>query len=263
MKNTLFDEKMDGTVHIALGNSYTDLGGTNESPDPLGPRQGPPVGGRIELDGVVVQRDGAGCRVSRRREVRAVTSARAAPSQTGGRAAPAERRRLEHVAPQVLEHAPDRPERRRAAEVEHAGREHPGAGGGLVVRHLGVEAGAEEARDHARSPSSRAASPGWWRRSRSRSRRPSRRSWSRCESGALEQPRRRRRRRRTSNGPCRVPSSLARYCTPQRRASGRPSSRQSLIRRIVDPASRPSRRSCWRRGRSSRPPRSRNRSTTS
>ena len=32
MKNTLFDEKMDGTVHLALGNSYTDLGGVNESP---------------------------------------------------------------------------------------------------------------------------------------------------------------------------------------------------------------------------------------
>ena len=29
MKNTLFDEKMDGTVHLALGNSYTDLGGVN------------------------------------------------------------------------------------------------------------------------------------------------------------------------------------------------------------------------------------------
>ena len=31
MRNTLFDEKIGGTVHIALGQSYTDLGGTNES----------------------------------------------------------------------------------------------------------------------------------------------------------------------------------------------------------------------------------------
>ena len=31
MRNTLFDEKMDGTVHLALGNAYHDLGGTNVS----------------------------------------------------------------------------------------------------------------------------------------------------------------------------------------------------------------------------------------
>ena len=31
MKNVGFDEKIDGTVHLALGNSYTFTGGTNES----------------------------------------------------------------------------------------------------------------------------------------------------------------------------------------------------------------------------------------
>jgi aminopeptidase len=60
MKNTLFDEKMDGTVHLALGNSYTDLGGVNESAihwDLVKDLRLP--GSRIELDGIVVQRDGA------------------------------------------------------------------------------------------------------------------------------------------------------------------------------------------------------------
>ena len=60
MKNTLFDEKMDGTVHLAVGNSYTDLGGVNESAihwDLVKDLRLP--GSRIELDGVVVQSDGA------------------------------------------------------------------------------------------------------------------------------------------------------------------------------------------------------------
>lgn len=60
MKNTLFDEKMDGTVHIALGNSYTDLGGVNESAIHWDIVKDLRVeGSRIELDGVVVQRDGS------------------------------------------------------------------------------------------------------------------------------------------------------------------------------------------------------------
>ncbi len=60
MKNTLFDEKMDGTVHLALGNSYTDLGGVNRSAihwDLVKDLRLP--GSRLELDGVVVQREGA------------------------------------------------------------------------------------------------------------------------------------------------------------------------------------------------------------
>ena len=60
LKNTLFDEKMNGTVHLALGNSYTDLGGVNESRihwDLVKDLRRP--GSRLELDGAVVQRDGA------------------------------------------------------------------------------------------------------------------------------------------------------------------------------------------------------------
>lgn len=60
MRNTLFDEKMNGTVHLALGNSYTDLGGVNTSAihwDLVKDLRLP--GARIELDGVVVQSEGA------------------------------------------------------------------------------------------------------------------------------------------------------------------------------------------------------------
>jgi len=59
MKNTLFDEKMNGTVHLALGNSYTDIGGVNQSAihwDLVKDLR--PPGSRLELDGVVVQREG-------------------------------------------------------------------------------------------------------------------------------------------------------------------------------------------------------------
>jgi len=59
MRNTLFDEKMDGTVHIALGNSYHDLGGTNVSSIHWDIVKDLRQGGRIELDGVTVQQDGA------------------------------------------------------------------------------------------------------------------------------------------------------------------------------------------------------------
>ena len=60
MRNTLFDEKIDGTVHLALGNGMPDLGGKNESRihwDIVKDLRLP--GTRIELDGEVVQRDGA------------------------------------------------------------------------------------------------------------------------------------------------------------------------------------------------------------
>ena len=59
MRNTLFDEKIDGTVHLALGNGMPDLGGTNESRihwDIVKDLRMP--GTRIELDGAVVQQDG-------------------------------------------------------------------------------------------------------------------------------------------------------------------------------------------------------------
>ena len=41
MRNTLFDEKIDGTVHLALGHGFPDLGGTERVDHPLGHRQGP------------------------------------------------------------------------------------------------------------------------------------------------------------------------------------------------------------------------------
>jgi aminopeptidase len=59
MRNILFDEKIDGTVHFALGNGMPDLGGENVSRihwDIVKDLRQP--GSRIELDGEVVQRDG-------------------------------------------------------------------------------------------------------------------------------------------------------------------------------------------------------------
>jgi aminopeptidase len=57
-RNTLFDEKMDGSIHFALGQSYTDLGGTNESTVHWDMVKDLKEGGRIELDGTVVQDNG-------------------------------------------------------------------------------------------------------------------------------------------------------------------------------------------------------------
>ena len=60
MKNTLYDEKIDGTVHLALGNGFPNLGGTNESRihwDIVKDLR--MTGTRIELDGEPVQQDGA------------------------------------------------------------------------------------------------------------------------------------------------------------------------------------------------------------
>jgi aminopeptidase len=60
MRNTLFDEKIDGTVHLAVGKGFPDLGGSNESRihwDIVKDLRVP--GSRLELDGTVVQQDGA------------------------------------------------------------------------------------------------------------------------------------------------------------------------------------------------------------
>src|SRR5262249_28345175 len=59
MKNTLFDEKIDGTVHLAVGNGIPDAGGVNQSAVHWDIVKDLRHGGRIELDGRVVQRDGA------------------------------------------------------------------------------------------------------------------------------------------------------------------------------------------------------------
>src|SRR5262249_47882399 len=58
MRNTLFDEKMDGTIHLALGNGFPFLGGSNVSALHWDMVKDLRRGGRLELDGVVVQEDG-------------------------------------------------------------------------------------------------------------------------------------------------------------------------------------------------------------
>src|SRR4051812_10138520 len=58
LRNVLFDEKVAGTVHLALGHGFPRIGGRNESAlhwDLVRDLRG---GGRIECDGEVVQRDG-------------------------------------------------------------------------------------------------------------------------------------------------------------------------------------------------------------
>jgi aminopeptidase len=58
MRNTLFDEKIDGTVHFAVGAGFPHLGGVNTSAlhwDMVKNLRG---GGEIRCDGEVVQRDG-------------------------------------------------------------------------------------------------------------------------------------------------------------------------------------------------------------
>jgi aminopeptidase len=58
MGNVYFDEKIDGTVHIALGFGFPDMGGANQSAIHWDIVKDMRRGGRIELDGEVVQRDG-------------------------------------------------------------------------------------------------------------------------------------------------------------------------------------------------------------
>jgi len=59
MGNVYFDEKIDGTAHIALGFGFPDLGGTNESAVHWDIVKDLRSGGRIELDGRVVQQNGS------------------------------------------------------------------------------------------------------------------------------------------------------------------------------------------------------------
>ena len=144
MKNTLFDEKMDGTVHLALGNSYTDLGGVNTSAihwDLVKDLRLP--GSRIELDGVVVQQ--------RRRLAR--LRRWLARRRTASRSARRRRRHghvREHVLPEVLEHPGDRPEVDRAAEVERARGEDAGAR--LVSRSTSSRRSGRARRDRRSAP---------------------------------------------------------------------------------------------------------------
>jgi len=58
MRNTLFDEKIGGTVHLAIGQGFPHLGGSNESAVHWDMVKDLRPGGRIELDGELVQENG-------------------------------------------------------------------------------------------------------------------------------------------------------------------------------------------------------------
>jgi aminopeptidase len=58
MKNVAFDEKIDGTIHLAVGNSYTFTGGTNASSIHWDIVKDLRSGGELHADGKVVQRNG-------------------------------------------------------------------------------------------------------------------------------------------------------------------------------------------------------------
>jgi aminopeptidase len=58
MRNTLFDEKIEGTIHLAIGNGFPFIGGSNESAVHWDMVKNLRNGGRIELDGEVVQENG-------------------------------------------------------------------------------------------------------------------------------------------------------------------------------------------------------------
>jgi aminopeptidase len=57
-KNAAFDEKIDGTIHLAVGKGFPELGGTNESVVHWDIVKDLRSGGRLEVDGRVVQESG-------------------------------------------------------------------------------------------------------------------------------------------------------------------------------------------------------------
>jgi len=57
-KNILFDEKIGGTIHLALGQAYTEGGGTNKSAIHWDMVKEMRQGGEVYLDGKLVQKDG-------------------------------------------------------------------------------------------------------------------------------------------------------------------------------------------------------------
>jgi aminopeptidase len=58
VKNTLFDEKIDGTVHLAIGASFPAVGGRNESVVHWDMVKDLRPGGQLYLDGELVQENG-------------------------------------------------------------------------------------------------------------------------------------------------------------------------------------------------------------
>jgi leucyl aminopeptidase (aminopeptidase T) len=59
VRNIYFDEKIDGTVHIALGAGFDYVGGTNDSAIHWDIVKDLRSGGSIELDGKTVQENGS------------------------------------------------------------------------------------------------------------------------------------------------------------------------------------------------------------
>ena len=57
-RNTLFDEKIEGTVHLAVGHGFPALGGTNVSAIHWDMVKDLRRGGELYVDGEVVQKDG-------------------------------------------------------------------------------------------------------------------------------------------------------------------------------------------------------------
>lgn len=57
-RNILFDEKMEGTIHLALGSGFPSIGGRNVSSIHWDLIKDMRAGGRIYCDGELVQRDG-------------------------------------------------------------------------------------------------------------------------------------------------------------------------------------------------------------
>jgi aminopeptidase len=58
LRNTLFDEKIYGTIHLAIGAGIPTAGGHNESATHWDMVKDLRNSGRIELDGEVVQENG-------------------------------------------------------------------------------------------------------------------------------------------------------------------------------------------------------------
>jgi aminopeptidase len=59
MRNTLFDEKIEGTIHLAMGNGFPFIGGTNESAVHWDMVKDLRRGGELYVNGELVQKDGA------------------------------------------------------------------------------------------------------------------------------------------------------------------------------------------------------------
>ena len=59
MRNTLFDEKIEGTIHLAMGNGFPMIGGKNESAVHWDMVKDLRRGGELYVEGELVQKDGA------------------------------------------------------------------------------------------------------------------------------------------------------------------------------------------------------------